>query len=91
MNLENNTAFVLKYGAIIGVIIVAIGVLAHIADLSYYEMIMTAGITIIVLTPFAGVLVSMVTLSVNKEKHAHAAFALAAIIIAGMFIALWLR
>jgi len=92
MNLEDSTSFVLRYGAIIGVIIVAVGAVMHLADLSYSGTVMTAGIATIILTPFAGVIVSFVTLSMNREKrYAIAALVLIAIILAGMLIAFWLR
>ena len=92
MNLESSTSFVLRYGAIIGVVIVAIGVVTHLIGLSYYDMIMTAGIAVIVFTPFAAMIVSFLALSMNREKmYAVAALALIAITILGMLVAFWLR
>ena len=92
MNLETNTSSVLRYGAIIGIIIVAVGAAMHLIDVPYSEEMMTAGIATIILTPFAGLLVSFAALSSNGEKrYAIASLALIAITILGMLIAFWLR
>jgi len=92
MRLELSTSFVLRYGALIGVVIVTIGVIAHIVDHSYYGIIMTAGVAVIVFTPFVGKIVSFVMLSLEREKmYAVAALALIAITIVGMLIGFWLR
>ena len=91
MNLEQNTSFVLRYGSIIGVIVVAVGLLADLIGRSYGETIMLSGIAFIILTPLAALFISFATLSVNKEKkYAVAALALIAVIAAGMFIALYI-
>ena len=92
MTLESDTSFVLRYGAIIGVLIVTAGAIMHLFDIGNSVTVMTAGIAVIVFTPFAGVIASFVTLSINKEKrYAAAAFSLIAIILAGMLIAFWLQ
>ncbi|MCL2143727.1 MAG: hypothetical protein FWH44_05685 [Methanomassiliicoccaceae archaeon] len=88
MNLENSTSFVLRYGSVIGIIIVAMGLMAHLADISHSDTMMTAGILIIVLTPFAGMLVSFTSLSVNRERaYAVIALILIAITVIGMVVA----
>jgi uncharacterized membrane protein len=52
---------------------------------------MTAGIATIVFTPFAGLIVSFVTLSMSREKkYAVSALALIIISAAGMLVAFWL-
>ncbi|MDR0334644.1 MAG: hypothetical protein LBH69_01995 [Methanomassiliicoccaceae archaeon] len=92
MNLEKNTSAVLRYGSTIGIAIVALGVLVHLIDASYSEMIMTTGISVIVLTPFGGLIITYETLSSNWERrYAAAALALIVITIAGMLIALWFQ
>jgi len=92
MNLETNTSSVLRYGAIIGIIIVAVGAAMHLIDVPYSEEMMTAGIATIILTPFAGLLVSFATLSANGERrYVIASLALIAITMLGMLIAFWLR
>ncbi|MDR0198213.1 MAG: hypothetical protein LBI08_00515 [Methanomassiliicoccaceae archaeon] len=92
MSLERNTSFVLRYGSVIGVVIVAIGVIMHLLELSHNGTVMRAGIAVIILTPFAGMLVSFVTLSMGREKrYAAAAFALIAITVIGMAVAFWLE
>ncbi|MCL1983831.1 MAG: hypothetical protein FWG58_00340 [Methanomassiliicoccaceae archaeon] len=88
MNLEENTSFVLRYGSLIGIIIAAAGLAASLLGIGHSDGIMTAGITMIVFTPFAGMLVSFVTLSMNREKrYALSAAALIAITVIGMLIA----
>ncbi|MCL1904920.1 MAG: hypothetical protein FWG19_02205 [Methanomassiliicoccaceae archaeon] len=88
MNLEDNVSFVLRYGSVIGVIIVAIGLLAYIFEMIHSETVMTAGIAVIVFTPFAGMIVSLISLSANREKrYAISAATLIAITVAGMLIA----
>ena len=92
MSLEHNTSFVLKYGSLIGIAAVAVGVMMHLFDLVDAGAVMTAGIAVIVLTPFAGMIVSFATLSVGRERrYAAAALALILITVAGMFIAFWLQ
>ena len=88
MNLENDTSFILRYGSMIGVIIVLAGLLIHLADMPHDLTVMTAGILTIIFTPFAGMIVSFVTLSANKERrYAMAALALIIITMLGMLIA----
>ena len=92
MRLEENVSFVLRYGAMIGIIIVSAGLLIDLAGLECGRDVMTAGIAAIVFTPFAGMIISFVTLSVTNEKrYAIAALALIAISVAGMLVAFWLR
>jgi len=91
MTLEDNVSFVLRCGAIIGIIIVAIGLFADLIGIEYSRDIMTAGIATIVFTPFAGMIVSFVTLSMSREKkYAVSALALIIISAAGMLVAFWL-
>ena len=91
MNTEDGTAFTLKYGSLMGILIIAVGLVAYLADLAHGETIMVAGIAATVFTPFAGMFVSFVTLSANKEKrYAASAFALIIITTAGMLAAFFL-
>lgn len=91
MTLENNVSFVLRCGAIIGIVIVVIGLAADLIGIEYSKDIMTTGIATIVFTPFAGMIVSLVTLSMGREKkYAVSALALIVISAAGMLVAYWL-
>ena len=91
MNPEDSVSFVLRCGSVIGIIVIAIGVVAYFADLDMFEGIMLSGITIIVFTPFARMIASFITLSVNREKrYAVSALILIAITIIGMGVGYWL-
>ena len=92
MNPEEPVSFVLKCGSVIGIIIIAIGIAAYFADLDMFEGIMLSGITIIVFTPFARMIASFVTLSLNHEKrYAVSALILILITVIGMAVGYWLR
>jgi uncharacterized membrane protein len=92
MNLERNTSSVLRYGSVTGVIIVTIGVVMHLLELAHNDIVMTAGIATIILTPFAGMVVSFATLTMKREKkYAAASLLLMIITITGTAIAFWLR
>ena len=91
MNLEDDTSLVLRYGAIIGVVIIALGVVLHLADLDIYENVMLSGIAVIILTPFAGMFISFAVLTVNKERvYALTALVLILITVIGMVIGYYL-
>lgn len=68
MNLEVHLSFVLRYGSLIGVIVTALGLLLHFAGAEVYESIIITGIVVIVLTPFAGMVVSFISLAANRER-----------------------
>jgi len=88
MTLEENVSFVLRCGAIIGIVMVVIGLVTDLIGIGYNRDIMTAGIATIVFTPFAGMIVSFVTLSMDREKkYAVSALALIVISAAGMLVA----
>ena len=92
MNAERNTSFVLRYGSVVGIVIVAAGIIAYFLDLNYSEAIMAAGIAAIVFTPFAGMIVSFVTLSMNRERrYAVSALLLIAVTAVGMLVSFCLR
>ena len=92
MNLEESTSLVLRYGSTIGILVIAVGLLARLAGIQYDETVMTAGILTIVFTPFAGMVVSFAVLSIKKERrYALSALALIVITLLGMLIAFYLR
>jgi len=70
-----------------GVMIVAIGLLLYLLDMSIHENIIISGIAVIVLTPFAGLIVSFTSLATNKERsYAASVFILILMVIAGISI-----
>ena len=91
MNIENSTAFVLRYGSITGIAIVVTGILANLISLDIYEEIIALGIAVIIFTHFAGLLVSFTALSVNREKkYAAAALTLIMVTVIGMIVTFWI-
>ena len=87
MNLERSLSPVLRYGSMTGVMIVAIGLLLYLLDMSIHENIIISGIAVIVLTPFAGLIVSFTSLATNKERsYAASVFILILMVIAGISI-----
>jgi uncharacterized membrane protein len=92
MSLERNTSAVLRYGAAAGIVIVAAGLIIDLFSTSdVIGDLMIAGIAVIVLTPFAGMIVSFATLSANQERiYAVSALALISVTAAGMLITFWL-
>jgi uncharacterized membrane protein len=91
MSVERDTSFVLKYGSLIGIVIITAGLVMHLADLSGSMTVLTSGIAVIVLTPFAGMVTSFTSFFVNGERNnALTALTLTAITLAGMLIAFYL-
>jgi uncharacterized membrane protein len=87
MNPESGTSFILKCGSVTGVIVIAAGLLINLIVPEIGDTVMIAGITVIILTPFAGMIVSFTALTANRErKYAITAFVLILITIAGMLI-----
>lgn len=88
MNAECGISAVLRFGSLLGVAAVAIGLLMYLLGIGHGILIMTAGIATVVFTPFAGLIASLATFSVNKERtYASAAAVLTATVLAGMIIA----
>jgi uncharacterized membrane protein len=88
MNLEDCTSSVLRCGSLAGVLIAAAGIISFLAGASHAELIATAGIAVIVFTPFAGMIASFAALSLNKErKYAMSALMLIAVTLIGIAIA----
>ena len=92
MNLEENTSSILRYGSLTGIIIAAAGLLMYLLEISYSITVMTAGIAVIVFTPFAGLVISFATISMKREwAYAISAAALILITLIGMLIAFLLQ
>ena len=92
MTAERNTSFILKVGVLIGIAAVVTGLIADIAGHAHADVIIAAGIAVIVFTQFAGLLASFASLAAGREKK-YAAFTLVLItvMIIGMAVALYLR
>lgn len=67
MNLYDNTADTLRYGALISVIIIAAGLIGDTAGTSYGEDVLWFGVLVLILSPLFGILVSMAALVYQKE------------------------
>lgn len=88
MTLERNTSAVLRYGSAAGIAIVAAGLLTDLIGMEDIGWnIMIIGIVIILITPFAGMIISFATLSADRERIcAISALALIAITALGMIV-----
>jgi len=87
VNLNEDLSFVLRYGAMIGILIVAVGLAIDLIGIGYGKHVMTAGVAIIVLTPLAGIIVSFASLTANGERrYALSALSLVAIAVIGILI-----
>ncbi|MCL2712558.1 MAG: DUF1634 domain-containing protein [Methanomassiliicoccaceae archaeon] len=92
MNAENNISFVLKCGSMFGVILAAAGLLLYHANEDIGIMIMTAGISIIVITPMMSMITAGASFSMDKEmRYVIVTMILIATIITGMFIVYIIR
>ena len=88
MNTEDSTSFVLRYGSLAGVALVAAGLVLYLLGLSFHIWMITAGIAAIVFTPFAGMAVSFISLSLGRERsYAASALVLIMITVIGMLAA----
>ena len=88
MSLYENTAAALRYGIVVGVIIIAIGLLVSCFDTSYDARILWFGILVMLATPLFGIIVSTVSLVTEKDwKWVAVAAVLLSIITTGILIA----
>jgi len=85
VSLDSKTATVLKAGTLVGIAIMAAGILLSSFDIS--EDIMYAGVVILVCTPMAGVFVSTACLyKEGDKKWTGVAIVLIAVILLGLLI-----
>lgn len=88
MNLYDNTADALRYGALVSVIIIAIGLIADNAGISYGENVLWFGVLVLILSPLFGILVSMAALAAQREwQWVTVSAILLAVVTAGILIA----
>ncbi len=85
MSLNGETATVLKYGTIVGLSIMIVGLFLSSFDFS--KTLLAVGLLALIFTPFAGVLVSTKCLIQEKDKvWSGIALLLVTILIVGMVI-----
>ena len=88
MKLYENTAAALRYGIVVGIIIIAIGLLVSSFDTEYEDRILWFGILVLLATPLFGIVISMISLATEKDwKWVSVAAVLLAIIASGIVIA----
>ena len=88
MSLYKNTSAALRYGIVTGVIIIAIGLLISCFDTSYDEWVLWFGILVMLATPLFGIVVSTISLAMEKDwKWVAVAAVLLSIITTGILIA----
>jgi len=88
VSLYKNTSAALRYGIVTGVIIIAIGLLISCFDTSYDEWVLWFGILVMLATPLFGIVVSTISLAMEKDwKWVAVAAVLLSIITTGILIA----
>ena len=90
MNLYDSTAAVLRYGVVISIIIIAASLVMNVAELEYHEEVMWFGILALILTPLFGIIVSLISLMIEKDwKWVAVTLVLIAVVSVGMIIAVF--
>ena len=88
MTLYENTAAALRYGIVTGIIVIAIGLMVSSFDTEYEDRILWFGILIMLATPLFGIVVSMISLAMEKDwKWVGVASVLLSIIAVGIILA----
>ena len=88
MTLYKNTAAALRYGIVVGIIVIAIGLMTSSFDTSLEDRILWFGILIMLATPLFGIVVSMISLAMEKDwKWVSVASVLLSIIAVGIILA----
>lgn len=85
MNLHSSTSRTLWGGAVLGIAIIAVGLIVSMLD--YGEGVLWLGLLILILSPILGVIVSAVSLFANKD-YVWAAVALILIIMTAVSLIL---
>lgn len=67
MNTEHNTSVTLKISVYIGVAAVLIGLIAYLLDMG--DTLLRAGLLIVIVSPLAGVIVTTVSLYLEKDMR----------------------
>lgn len=90
MDLDRSTGAVLKYGIALSIAILIAGGLIGAFDADLSVRILKAGTTILILIPFASILVSAAALLLEGDRHWFlVSLALICVTAAGMAVAWW--
>ena len=85
MNAERNTSITLRISVFIGIIAVVIGLIVHFLDMG--DTFLRIGLLIVIVSPFIGVIVTTVSLYLEKDmRWVYVALILIAISVIGMFV-----
>ena len=86
MNLYNATADTLRYGILVSMLIIALGLAADWSG--YGENVLWFGVLALILTPLFGVIVSLICLVLEKDTYwAKIAVVLLSVVTAGVAVA----
>lgn len=66
MTLNDETSFVLKWGTLLGLSVIALGLILSICEIT--DGLLAAGVLILILTPPAGIVVSTICLIREKDR-----------------------
>ena len=85
MNTERNTSLTLKYSLFLGMAIVIIGLIVYMMDMG--DNILWAGLLFVIVSPLIGVVVTTVSLWLEKDyKWMYVALVLIAISVIGILV-----
>ena len=85
MNTERNTSLTLKYSLIVSMVVVIVGVIAHLMDMG--DDILWTGLLLVIVSPLIGVTVTTVSLWIEKDyKWMYVALVLIAISVVGILV-----
>ena len=85
MNTEHNTSLTLKYSVFVSVFIVIVGLILYMADMG--DKILWAGLLMVIVSPLLGVIVTTISLWMEKDlKWMYVALLLIAISVIGILL-----
>ncbi len=85
MNTEHNTSLTLKYSVFVSVFVVIVGLILYMADMG--DRILWAGLLMVIVSPLLGVVVTTVSLWMEKDlKWMYIALLLIAISVIGILL-----
>lgn len=85
MNTEHNTSVTLKYSVFVSVFVVIIGLILYMADMG--DRVLWAGLLMVIVSPLLGVVVTTVSLWMEKDlKWMYIALLLIAISVIGILL-----
>lgn len=88
MNLNEATSRTLRYAVIVSMIVIAIGLAAYVLDMG--ENILWLGVLLLILSPLFGIIVSFISLIIEKDKKwASVAAVLLIVVTIGILIAIF--